>query len=1104
MAWCMERTSDDDLSFNLDSELAKASDSVSTPGRKSFGLQKHGKTVGGKDLKRTEKKAVRNGAQAGAQELGSYDKSCGVVAWQPRAMTKVSSGRLGRGGRGAARSATGGHQHQRQQQQQQRPTPQRIGEKKQSPLAGRFDNKKGAAKIIPGSSLGGFRAVGAAGIASRGAASLRTRYDIQKTRENAKEKVEQAAQEKQVKDSSRWGDISTSDGGGGVSGRKTQPDPARRISAGKPMKCASDDVESPPKRRKVGDRTPQTSAPSPPELVTVEDSSSDEAPQEKEEGKGEGGNAIHEDARAGGEGERREKDNEWCKQSSVTDGRSCDGERGGEKEGGVSTGATSTFGTIPEFGADAVMIGSHVVASLCHMKINMGGRVTIALKIDDEDAKDTTLDIPEGDITFFGFSNGDKRSSKPFVAIRTRAKGKVASDPYFSRKYDPEDKGAAGLITIFLREERTFEEHVETIEDVLVNNRGGKIHDGMDVNFDMKGELPSILRSTLEKHRAAEADEEEALGGVRTRRTLRSGTENEDAGRLLLYYPPESSAGDRVAVTVVDEARTQEGEFLNDSLIDLCLKHMHREALPSWEPRANGGQIMDGERIHILTSHFFTKLSETKLQNFAVAYSKVKQWSRNVDLFSKKFVFVPVVENMHWSLACLTNLDKIEVGKSGSDFKSNEERPCMLFLDSLGMHQPTRIYGYLRRYLEEKWKEAGNGNIALHGETFPLVQPNAPTQINGCDCGVYILRYAKEICQQWPLVTSAHVKDKLARFFVPELFGPKDIVDERRKLRELLGECKVRYEKEKQLRQQRKLFRCKDKSKAKDKDEGDRVEAEDGKRDTGVKPAPSPEPASGTSRHGTPATVEIATKVSASLVSTPAPALNQAFSAAHDLAGVEGREGLVEPARGATAAAAVIVSTAFSCVQTPGEAGVHAGEETSSLSREGAACDRGKEEEASDSIDNDSNNRCNAATTAARRRRQTLETKKMPGGGAKNDGGGDGDGVEEAAGEGAASSAPSRGETDEVARGGSGRTFNGMKAARRRKTATGKENADRLATAGAGDAVGSGIASRNNSSSSNNSVDDNVKEDREGTCSSTLLRRLVSVRGGSWIRASWK
>ena len=88
--------------------------------------------------------------------------------------------------------------------------------------------------------------------------------------------------------------------------------------------------------------------------MTVEDSSSDEAPQEKEEGKGEGGNAIHEDARAGGEGERREKDNEWCKQSSVTDGRSCDGERGGEKEGGVSTGVSG--------------------AGSCRRKISLGSR----------------------------------------------------------------------------------------------------------------------------------------------------------------------------------------------------------------------------------------------------------------------------------------------------------------------------------------------------------------------------------------------------------------------------------------------------------------------------------------------------------------------------------------------------------------------------------------------------------------------------------------------------------------------------------------------------------------------------------------------------------
>ncbi|CAN0425074.1 unnamed protein product, partial [Ectocarpus sp. 13 AM-2016] len=43
------------------------------------------------------------------------------------------------------------------------------------------------------------------------------------------------------------------------------------------------------------------------------------------------------------------------------------------------------------------------------------------------------------------------------------------------------------------------------------------------------------------------------------------------------------------------------------------------------------------------------------------AYSSVERWSRGEDLFTKKFVFIPVVNDMHWSLACFCNLDKIQV-----------------------------------------------------------------------------------------------------------------------------------------------------------------------------------------------------------------------------------------------------------------------------------------------------------------------------------------------------------------------------------------------------------------------------------------------------------
>lgn len=59
---------------------------------------------------------------------------------------------------------------------------------------------------------------------------------------------------------------------------------------------------------------------------------------------------------------------------------------------------------------------------------------------------------------------------------------------------------------------------------------------------------------------------------VLPRRTLRSGVAKGAFGKVLFHYPPEASASDRIAINTLDEARTQEGEFLNDSLVDLYLK----------------------------------------------------------------------------------------------------------------------------------------------------------------------------------------------------------------------------------------------------------------------------------------------------------------------------------------------------------------------------------------------------------------------------------------------------------------------------------------------------------------------------------------------------
>lgn len=53
------------------------------------------------------------------------------------------------------------------------------------------------------------------------------------------------------------------------------------------------------------------------------------------------------------------------------------------------------------------------------------------------------------------------------------------------------------------------------------------------------------------------------------------------------------------------------------------------------------------------------------------------------------------------------------------------------------------IYPFMCRYLEEKWKESGRKAMDFDDDILPLVRPRVPTQINGCDCGVYVLRYAK-------------------------------------------------------------------------------------------------------------------------------------------------------------------------------------------------------------------------------------------------------------------------------------------------------------------------------------------------------------------------
>ncbi|XP_015210480.1 sentrin-specific protease 6 isoform X2 [Lepisosteus oculatus] len=125
----------------------------------------------------------------------------------------------------------------------------------------------------------------------------------------------------------------------------------------------------------------------------------------------------------------------------------------------------------------------------------------------------------------------------------------------------------------------------------------------------------------------------------------------------LIVYPPAPAKGG-ISVTNEDLHCLNEGEFLNDVIIDFYLKYLVLEKLKK----------ADAQRSHVFSSFFYKRLNQrerrsvvdpTNLPIQKRRHNRVKTWTRHVDLFQKDFIFVPINESAHWFLAviCFPGLD---------------------------------------------------------------------------------------------------------------------------------------------------------------------------------------------------------------------------------------------------------------------------------------------------------------------------------------------------------------------------------------------------------------------------------------------------------------
>lgn len=120
--------------------------------------------------------------------------------------------------------------------------------------------------------------------------------------------------------------------------------------------------------------------------------------------------------------------------------------------------------------------------------------------------------------------------------------------------------------------------------------------------------------------------------------------------KLMVYPPPPAKGG--ISVTNEDLHCLNDGEFLNDVIIDFYLKYLVLEKLKK----------EDAQRIHIFSSFFYKRLNQrerrsvpdtTNLPIQKRKHNRVKTWTRHVDLFQKDFIFVPINESAHWYLAVI-------------------------------------------------------------------------------------------------------------------------------------------------------------------------------------------------------------------------------------------------------------------------------------------------------------------------------------------------------------------------------------------------------------------------------------------------------------------
>ncbi|KAK6936886.1 Ulp1 protease family, C-terminal catalytic domain [Dillenia turbinata] len=121
---------------------------------------------------------------------------------------------------------------------------------------------------------------------------------------------------------------------------------------------------------------------------------------------------------------------------------------------------------------------------------------------------------------------------------------------------------------------------------------------------------------------------------------------------------------------------------------------------------------------------------------------KVLKWIKQKNIFSKKYILVPIVCWSHWSLLIFCHL--------GESTESKSRTPCMLLLDSLRMADPKRLEPNIRKFVQDIYKTEERPEQKKLISRLPLLLPSVPQQSNANECGNFVLYFIKLFVESAP------------------------------------------------------------------------------------------------------------------------------------------------------------------------------------------------------------------------------------------------------------------------------------------------------------------------------------------------------------------